>query len=1115
MWACVLNVDLFPRRRYQPSKPPFAVRLPSFPLCLLLIALCALLPQAARAEVIEFNLPAQPLAGGLLAFSKQAKAEVLFSLDKHVRVQANAVTGGFEPEDALAQLLRGTGFTAHRNNRGKFVITVLTPAPGVVRGRLLLPDGSALPGIGVRLAGTEQSARTDEHGDFTFPEVPAGVWRLFVVAEGFRPMEFSGVTVEPHRTLTLAPQRLRLADEVTVLEPYVVRAESNSLRTAREADLVARRAAGNLDLPRTNDDALPYAIYTREQIARSGVVNLNQFLQRELLDSDAAASPPEQDPAETLFATGSRNLKLRGFELDETVIFVNGRRLPETLKPDTGVLGAPDVNFIPLGLIQQVEVLPVSASALYGGNAVGGVINIVLRPDLETTEVTTSYTNTLGGYDASESSVSLLHGRSLLDGRLRLRLNLTSTRSMPPVENELGLLRARSATEGVQDDSLFRATPNVRSADGDPLFGPGTSRFTSVAPGADGTRGLAAFASRQGVRSTDLFDGPGGMASSPVSLDYAYGRRQQRDTWFGSVAWDPYPWLQLGLDVAHSRAVLKRGYNVFSQDLTLAAASPFNPFGRDVVVSLNETPQALGPDYSEARLQMTSAVFGALLKLPADWRVALDAQSSRSLTRYRGFAGVDAGRWQQLVDDGKYNPLRDTQVHAAPAAFYDEVLIYQGSRGQFVTFSDYDTLDAALRVTNQSLNLPTGRGALNIGGDYRRIHLAPFTDVRRYGNGDLVDTPQDWTGRTLQRYSAFGELQAPLLPSGRLPRWLTGLDADLAVREVASGKSGEAYLAPTLALKAEFADGLAFRSSLTTSNRFPTPQMSRPISLPGGPGGGSEGVLIFDPVLNDHYIVATSEPLNPPLKTESAVTQTAGLIFQRGKVHRLRAALDFVDTRKTDELLGLDAQSAVNLEALFPGQVRRDATTGRITSVLIGSVNAARRRSQNWNLSLDYAWSQCLGGTLELYGRWVYFQRYDRQVLVTSPVVDELGDPDGTAPGLLRHRLNFGAGWTGRGGGFGLDGHYFGQRILPEREWPGQGSDHIKDALQFDAYLQADLQRWLPWQGKRHSLRGQLRVNNVFGAAFPKYVNDPSGAGVQPYGDWRGRTYSLSLTATF
>jgi hypothetical protein len=52
-------------------------------------------------------------------------------------------------------------------------------------------------------------------------------------------------------------------------------------------------------------------------------------------------------------------------------------------------------------------------------------------------------------------------------------------------------------------------------------------------------------------------------------------------------------------------------------------------------------------------------------------------------------------------------------------------------------------------------------------------------------------------------------------------------------------------------------------------------------------------------------------------------------------------------------------------------------------------------------------------------------------------------------------------------------------------------------------------------KSRRYGLRGQLRVNNLSGFDFPRYVNDSAGAGVQPYGDWRGRTVSLSLTATF
>lgn len=1077
-------------------------------LCLLL----CLAPEAAAAPR-NFSLPAQPAAQALLAFSAQAEAEVLFPFDALARIPAPAVSGHLEPADALARLLEGSGYAARRNRDGKFVVSALPPAAaGSLRGRLLLQDGKGIGGISVRLVGTARSTTTDADGEFTFPSVPAGRWRLHISGEGFQPLQVVDLPVEPNRVLTIEPQRLRPAGEVTVLEPYTVNAEASSLRTSRNPALIARRAGGNLDLPRTVDDALPYAVYTRDQIVRSGAVNLNQFLSRELLESDAAASPAEASTSASLVTTGSANLRLRGFELNETILFINGRRLPETIVDASGSLGPPDVNIVPISLIEQVEVLPVSAAALYGGNAVGGVINLVLRPEYNATEVHTTYTNTTGTYDAPTSSVSLLHGRTLLDGRLRLRLNASFSRSLPPTEAELGLIQAR--TERAAADQVFGARPNLRSTDGAPLLPGGTSRFTSVAPGADGLGGLAAFAGRDGLRTTALFDAPGGFASSPASLDYAYGRRQRRSTWFGSLNYDLTPRIQLALDAAYSTTHLDRGANLFTQDLTLPAASPLNPFGRDVIVSLTELPRALGPDYSQVRQQSYSVLTGALLRLPADWRLAADLQFARSLTKLRGLVEADANAWQRLVNEGRYNPLRDTQAYDAPTAFYDEALVYHGRRGEFITFSDYDALDAALRASNQDLTLPTGRAVVNAGVDYRRNHRGPFTDYRRYGNGHIVGETQAWAGRSIERYSAFGELQAPLFPSARLPRWLTALEADLAARYIASNRASEAYVAPTLALKAEFAGGLALRGSVSTSSRFPTPGMGVAIVGPGGEGGGSEGTYIFDPVLQQGYLVNASEPLDPGLRTEDALTQTAGLIYQRSGPRRLRLAVDFVDTNKTNELFALDAQGAVNLESTFPARIRRDAN-GRITHVLAGIVNAAGRHSQNWNFSGDLTLPALGGGDLDLYARWVYFQRYDRQLLPNGPVIDQLGRPDGSISSLLRHRGNFGVSWNSRAWGLGVDGHYFGPRRLPEVEWTAQGADRIAQTWQTDIYLQGDLARWLPWGGKQIGLRGQLRVNNVFGTAFPRYANDASGAGVQPYGDWRGRTVSLSLTATF
>ncbi len=63
---------------------------------------------------------------------------------------------------------------------------------------------------------------------------------------------------------------------------------------------------------------------------------------------------------------------------------------------------------------------------------------------------------------------------------------------------------------------------------------------------------------------------------------------------------------------------------------------------------------------------------------------------------------------------------------------------------------------------------------------------------------------------------------------------------------------------------------------------------------------------------------------------------------------------------------------------------------------------------------------------------------------------------------------------------------------------------------QCDAFVQGSLSGLVQWLPDR--LNVQVRVNNVLGADFPTFVHDSSGAGVQTYGDWRRRTYSLSLT---
>jgi len=1048
---------------------------------------------------------------------------VLFSFDELHRARSAAVAGRQEPGAALEALLQGTGFAARRNERGKFGITPVALPTGSVRGRLIDPGGAAARGIRVIVPAARRSALTDDNGEFEFKDLPAGTYRLVATGADLQPLQIADVRVSARETLILAPRTMRSAGDPIQLEPVFV--EDRSVRsqdtTAERSLLGAWAAGGDLDLPRSQDDALPFTIYRRDQIIRSGVVDLNQYLQRELLESDAGIPEPGSG-AQGLFA-GSTNLNLRGFGTDETVVMVNGRRLPDILTrgANPSLSYAPDVDLIPLSLVQRIEVLPVSASALYSGNPVGGVINIVLRSDLaaNSTEVTSTYTNALRGFDAPQSSVSLLHSEILLGGALRLRLSAAFTQVMPPTVAELGYHQALSVP---LDSAAYGATPNIRSADRSPLFGAGTPSVTSVAPGADGSGGLAEFANRQGVRDLGLFHPPGGWSTSPDSVNYAYGARQRRSAYYGSVDYDVSPRLQIGLDASYALTVTNPGQDLLTADLSLGANSPFNPFQRDVLVSLNEAVPQLGEAYGEARAEFYSAVAGLVLKLPADWRVDLDGQYDHSLATYRGLAGADSARWQQLVDQGIYNPLRDTQVFGPPRQFYEQVLVYEGGPGRFTTFGNYGTLDLALRATDPALRLPTGAGVMNLGIDYRRDHFDDLTEAPRYGDGSPAGEPVVWTGRTLQQYSAFGELQAPLLPRTALPQWLRQAQAELAARYDAAASSRESNLAPTFGLKLGLAGGITLRGSATLSNRYPTPLLSQQAPGTAPAGGGLNTKQIFDPVRNEKYDVEYADILNPVLREEGTVTRTAGVVLERGRSRRIRAALDFVDTHKNNEVTYFDPQTVLDLEQLLPGRVTRaplapgDAkSAGYVTSVLTGATNIYLRHSQNCDAALDCAWTEFSGGALEVYGRLVYFMRYDRQLLPSSPVVDELRQPDGSGSNLLKYRANFGAGWSNRDCGFGLDGHYFFSRILPAVEWPSQGADRIDPFWQFDAYLQGDLGRWLPWKNSHCGLRGQVRVNNVFDSGFPAYANEASGAGVQPYGDWRGRTYSVSLTATF
>src|SRR5262249_42188326 len=142
---------------------------------------------------------------------------------------------------------------------------------------------------------------------------------------------------------------------------------------------------------RSENDAQPYTILDAEAIQKSGAANIESFLKQRLTMNTTFHSNAQSGPGSTSGATSSINL--RGLGTNETLVLVIGRRIPG-VNIFLGEVNQPDLNGMPLAAIERIEVLPSSASAIYGGAAVGGVVNVVLKRNFQGGEFDATYENT-------------------------------------------------------------------------------------------------------------------------------------------------------------------------------------------------------------------------------------------------------------------------------------------------------------------------------------------------------------------------------------------------------------------------------------------------------------------------------------------------------------------------------------------------------------------------------------------------------------------------------------------------------------------------------------------------------------------------------------------------
>ena len=227
---------------------------------------------------------------------------------------------------------------------------------GTIRGRATDSTGAPIAGVLVNLEGTARSATTTAEGRFEFRGVSAGMHTLRARGIGLVHASASvrvtgGDVVEVDITIT------RIPVEVASLTVIGSRARHT--------------AADEL--------AVPVDIYTTEDIKSQGTTETSAILQ--------SLSPSVNFPRQTVTDANDivRPFTLRGLSPDQSLVLLNGWRRHSTALVNNFAYGMPagssgvDMNTIPAGAIDRMEVLRDGASAEYGSDAIAGVVNVVTR----------------------------------------------------------------------------------------------------------------------------------------------------------------------------------------------------------------------------------------------------------------------------------------------------------------------------------------------------------------------------------------------------------------------------------------------------------------------------------------------------------------------------------------------------------------------------------------------------------------------------------------------------------------------------------------------------------------------------------------------------------------
>ena len=772
------------------------------------------------------------------------------------------------------------------------------------------------------------------------------------------------------------------------------------------------------NIPRTNTETpSPVQVVTRQDIDRTGKTTVAEYLQT--LTSDGAGSIPKTFG--NGFAGGGAGISLRGLGAGSTLVLLNGRRMATYGLADDGQKVFTDLSTIPLDAVERVEVLKDGASAIYGSDAIAGVVNIILRTDFEGAILRGSYglSDDSDG-DAKKATLTAGTGNLAEDGwNAFFSLDVGKTDSIRVSDRSnrkwigTGDLRPWGYSAG-GSQFLGGSITGGGSGGGNSQVGsvfvpgttppsmvslPGCDQLSDVSPQDAGGGCLWDMADWRDLTPEEKYVNVFGRAtfaigdSAEVYTEFGYSKKE---TVFHNTpsnvsgAWG-YPGGPVNANSGPGAVVLGVGH-------------PDNPYAEPVRVRYNAADVGgRTTDNTNEFIRFLAGIKGTWGEW--DYDTAYLHSSTNLVNKRSGFlrySAVQCALGDAACPGGVWNIGLGSDAN--PQSLYD----YISPEIRAYAKSSLDMFD--FTASRAIYDLKGGPLSLAFGTEWRRTtnSLTPqtYTDV-----GDIIGLGYSAYDGTQNVYAGYVELSAPVLET---------LELSAAAR-YDKYESGDDALKPKVGFKWNPVDWFALRGTYAEGFRAPNPAENGdgglaafsnaldPVRCPNGtpaPGGTQD-----DCGLQPVAIITTP---NPDLKPEESKSYSLGIVLQPTTTTSI--TVDAWRIKRSDEI----AQGST-ADAIANGQVLRDTDllngvpgTGSILAINTQYVNANSSKVEGVDTDIRQDIPMGAYGDLRLDLQWSHISKFERtEGDVTHEYAGTHGNCDVTnCIGTPKDRVNFGATWN-------------------------------------------------------------------------------------------------------